>query len=246
MILIIGILISIFIIRYIYLEFKNDVVGRIILRPIIRAIHFILNTIVLQYKLYILIGLIGYIIYNYYTYYIKFIKYNKTILIDEPLNGQTPLVIPSSKLSLTPANKGKQFVISMNIFIENWDYRYYEEKVLVNWSNNIDSGIKIMLMDRKGLGIMFYRYGENKTYLVKSDFNIPLQTDVELTFVLDNYNISIFVNGELIRSEYLDFIFEYGKGYPMKLNEDGGFMGQINTLEYIPQTILLNKIKKMD
>lgn len=238
--------------RYIFLEDKKGIlkIPFIIVKYIITegTLYLLTNLILVFIILFIIL-----IIINLVSYYKLFAKIpGKLKLLDKKADGRTEKKL-KDKLSVTDVGLGKQFVINMVLFIENLAYRYNEKKVILDWSDNNSEGIKIILMDKIGIGIQFYRYSKNtlkKTYIISTDYNIPLQTENKITFVLDNQSISIFINNKLVQSDYIDFVYEYGNS-PMvispkyKNEEYNGFMGYYKKIEYIPQAISLEQIKNL-
>ena len=81
----------------------------------------------------IIVVCIAFIIIFYYR------RWRKNILshlIDEPVNATQLINISEDQVVNSFTNRGISWSLSFWIYINNWDYRYDQDKTIISWGSN--------------------------------------------------------------------------------------------------------------
>lgn len=150
------------------------------------------------------------------------------ILINGTKHTTEKLQFPSNKLSLSDVNKGVSWTFVSWMYVEDWNYKYGQQKNVLNWGDNL----KIYFEEKENDMVL-----EIKTVplakVEKLTFNdVPLQRWFCAIIVLDGRNIDLFIDGKLVMSRVLEYVPNYSNN-ELVLFEDGGFNGKIGYLQYL-------------
>lgn len=173
--------------------------------------------------LYIIV-LLGVSIFN--------VRKSSPVLVWKPKSTMDQQVIPATKLPLSQANDGLSWTLIQWLYVEDWNYRYGQKKMIVNWGNNLQ-----MYFDPENNDLML----EIKTFPLSSvqklvQKNIPLQKWICFIVVLDNRQLDLFMDGTLIQSIQLEYMPSYSQE-ELTLFENGGFRGKTGYFQYLSYRI---------
>lgn len=165
---------------------------------------------------------------------ITFFGLTKTspILISDNKSTMEPVVFSSSKLPLSGVDQGLSWTLINWLYIEDWNYRYGQKKMIVDWGENLqmyfEEKTNDLIIEITTIPLM------KKQRMCQR--NIPLQRWICLIVVLDNRQLDLFMDGQLVQSIQLDYV-------PMYLTEElnlfsgGGFRGKCGYLQYLSYRI---------
>ena len=174
-----------------------------------------------------LLYLISLVVTNYFG-----LKRTSPVLLSNPTTTMEPLSFQSSKLPLSDIDKGLSWTFINWLYIEDWNYRYGQKKMIIDWGNNLQ-----MYFEEKSndLVIEITTVPLMKTQrLVQKD--IPLQRWMCLIIVLDNRQLDLFMDNILVQSIQLDYLPFYLQE-ELNLFSDGGFRGKCGYLQYLSYRI---------
>jgi len=177
----------------------------------------------------LLLTIIGFLVVVYILSY--FFNGKKTL--SNFASAKTELVVPSSSL---PPGTTVNFTYSIWIYIDDWSYRYGQEKVI--FSRGSTSG----LMPALSLAPI-----ENTLHVTTSITdgqpfetvvqNIPIQKWTNLIVSLNTRTLDIYVNGKLVRTSVLPGMPKLDPNAELRLTPRGGFSGYTSRFNYWSDTI---------
>tara|TARA_X000000950_G_scaffold274545_1_gene359779 strand:+ start:279 stop:1010 length:732 start_codon:yes stop_codon:yes gene_type:complete len=163
-------------------------------------------------------------------------------------NAKVETTIPANKLPKSPAN---DFAYSIWIYVEDWNYKYGEEKIIfrrmitggknspmVSFDAN-KNNLKVHVETYSGGG----QGGESKDCIVD---NIPLQKWTHLVVTTYNNTIDTYLDGKLVKSCLLQGVPNVKADSPLMLtpkNGTGGdkdlpgFGGYVRQFQYFSKTL---------
>ena len=174
-----------------------------------------------------LLYLISLVVTNYFG-----LKRTSPVLLSNPTSTMEPLSFQSSKLPLSDIDKGLSWTFINWLYIEDWNYRYGQKKMIIDWGNNLQ-----MYFEEKSndLVIEITTVPLMKTQrLIQKD--IPLQRWMCLILVLDNRQLDLFMDNILVQSIQLDYVPFYLQE-ELNLFSNGGFRGKCGYLQYLSYRI---------
>ena len=174
-----------------------------------------------------LLYLISLVVTNYFG-----LKRTSPVLLSNPTSTMEPLSFQSSKLPLSDIDKGLSWTFINWLYIEDWNYRYGQKKMIIDWGNNLQ-----MYFEEKSndLVIEITTVPLMKTQrLIQKD--IPLQRWMCLILVLDNRQLDLFMDNILVQSIQLDYLPFYLQE-ELNLFSNGGFRGKCGYLQYLSYRI---------
>lgn len=166
-------------------------------------------------------------------------------------NAKTEMKVSSGKLKKSKLTS--DYAWSMWIYVNNWNYRYGEKKVIL--SRKSPEGVpcpEIYLAKNKNDLVVnigeergqqnagTYECGDVGTKCCKVN-NIPMQKWVHIVVTTNTRSVDIYLDGKLVRTCLLDHPPKLSSSSDVVLcpgNEDGGgFSGFVSKLEYYPKTL---------
>ena len=174
-----------------------------------------------------LLYLISLVVTNYFG-----LMRTSPVLISNPTTTMEPLSFPSSKLPLSDIDKGLSWTLINWLYIEDWNYRYGQKKMIIDWGNNLqmyfEEKSNDLVIEITTVPLM------KKQKLVQKD--IPLQRWMCLILVLDNRQLDLFMDNILVQSIQLDYVPFYLQE-ELNLFSHGGFRGKCGYLQYLSYRI---------
>ena len=190
---------------------------------------------IMKYLLYVIIVIIViYIIYKTVTGY--------NIIVEYPRDAKDLMTVSNSKTPFYSEDKGVAFTQSLWIYVNDWNYRYREEKIifqkgefhliLANSNNNLL--LKIPTSNTSVAG---------KTAQIVFE-NIPIQKWIHIGVVLDNSYVDLWINGKLYHSKHLGYIPRLSNKQ-MEYTPTGGFSGYISRVYHFDHKLTELHIKRL-
>ena len=165
------------------------------------------------------------------------------VLIDKPINAYDPS-LSSQKINIPNSTEGLAFTYSFWIYIEDWNYNFGKFKNIISkGADNVGYSPGIWLYpNTNALHARISTYADpNEGCDVQ---NIPLQSWVNIVYILNTRTVDIYINGKLERSCVLKGVPQINNS-PLKICQNRGFYGQISRLQYFAKAINPNKVAQL-
>jgi hypothetical protein len=158
------------------------------------------------------------------------------------MSGKTTKTIPASYI---PANNNSgNYTYSMWFYVNDWNYRFGEEKVVLsrlNGDNKDGPTISFDTMENNILialstyptsgGSKESSTSHTKTYTVK---NFQLQKWVNLIVSVYGRTLDVYLDGKLVRTFVLPGISKISAKSNVRITPNGGFDGATSSFQYWP------------
>jgi len=154
------------------------------------------------------------------------------VLISNTVSTMQPIVIPSSRLPLSEIDAGLSWTLVNWLYIEDWNYRFGQKKMIIDWGDNLQMYFEEKTNDLV-IEITTIPLMKRERIIQK---NIPLQRWICLILVLDNRQLDLFMDNKLVQSIQLDYVPMY-ISEEMNLFTGGGFRGKYGYLQYLSYRI---------
>jgi hypothetical protein len=154
------------------------------------------------------------------------------VLISNTVSTMQPIVIPSSRLPLSEIDAGLSWTLVNWLYIEDWNYRFGQKKMIIDWGDNLqmyfEEKTNDLVIEITTIPLM------KKERIIQK--NIPLQRWICLILVLDNRQLDLFMDNKLVQSIQLEYVPMY-ISEEMNLFTGGGFRGKYGYLQYLSYRI---------
>lgn len=154
------------------------------------------------------------------------------VLINSIKPADKKMVFQNDRIKLSKINEGVSWSIVSWIYIDDWDYKFGQEKYMLDWTDSQKNGVQ-MYFDKKdsSFNIKITTIPlMQKEHLIYH--GITVQKWISIIVILDNRNLDLFIDGELVRTKKLDFVPLYTNN-SFVLFPDGGFNGKVGYLQYM-------------
>ena len=159
--------------------------------------------------------------------------FNSTKSLSNFANGKTELIIPAKSL---PAGASVNFTYSIWIYVDDWSYRYGQEKVI--FSRGTDSSfIPSLSLGPLDNTLHITMTTDDGHPFEVSVPNIPIQKWTNLIVSLNTKTLDIYVNGKLVRTSVLPGMPKVDPSALLKLTPQGGFSGLTSRFNYWSDTM---------
>jgi len=190
-----------------------------------------------KYYIAIAIGLIILGIVMLFRYlYRKWYKHSY-LLIDQPYYGKDEET-RKKNIKTTICNTGITWTYNCWVFIKDWKYRFGERKYIIQ-SDNVNVWLGEKTPDLH-IGTNLFNSDEDKEIVFR---NLPLQKWLNLTIILDNRNLDLFINKELYRSIFFDQVPEQKKITNVVIFPEKGLSGYISQVRYYSYNISRSRVR---
>ena len=173
----------------------------------------------------------------YFVYLYFFAKSNQSTLVSYH-DATQQMSISASSL---PAGATTNYTFSVWFYINEWNYRYGEEKVIFQRSDaNNDPAPKVYLdPTTNNLQVSLATYQSNSTSNVSlcGIDNIPIQAWTNFTMTLNNRALDLYLNGKLVRTCVLPGVPKMNPASNVVVCPNGGFSGYLSNFQYIANAI---------
>jgi len=160
------------------------------------------------------------------------VRRSSPVLVSKPDSTMIQKVIPAIKLPLSNVNEGLSWTLIHWLYVDDWNYRFGQKKMVANWGNNLQMYFNDQNNDLV-LEIKTFPLSKVQKLVQK---NIPLQKWICLIVVLDNRQLDLFMDGELVQSIQLEYMPSYSQE-ELTLFEQGGFRGKSGYFQYLSYRI---------
>lgn len=159
--------------------------------------------------------------------------FNGTKTLSNYANGKTELLIPATSI---PSGSSVNFTYSIWIYIDDWSYRYGQEKIIFSRGSesNFIPSLSLAPMDNNLQVTMTTTDGRPFETVVP---NIPIQRWTNLIVSLNTKTLDIYVNGKLVRTSVMPGMPKTDPTAPVNLTPGGGFSGMTSRFNYWSDTI---------
>ena len=159
--------------------------------------------------------------------------FNGTKTLSKFASAKTALVIPADSL---PPGTNVNFTYSIWIYIDDWSYRYGEEKVIFSRGTLGTSFMPALSLAPTENNLNVTMSTENGPFETIVP-NIPVQQWVNLIVSLNTRSLDMYLNGKLVRTSVLPGMPKMDPTAPMNLTPNNGFSGYTSRFNYWNDTI---------
>lgn len=178
-------------------------------------------------------------------------------------DGKTSSVISTSALATNGSNvPANNFAYSVWFYINNWNYRYGETKVIfgrmggasasgngsIDGVNGLDpcpavvldpveNNVSISLGCFPGIDQEPTTPGGRTVVHTTTVSNVPIQKWVNLTLSVYGRTLDVYIDGKLVRTSLLPGIASVNNNSSIYVTPTGGFDGWTSKLQYFPNSI---------
>jgi len=166
--------------------------------------------------------------------------YNRSDTSPVLINGIVPadkkMTFQNDRIKLSKVNDGLTWSIVSWLYIDDWNYKYGQDKYVLDWTDANKNGVQIYF-DKKNnsLNVKITTIPLMKTETLIYE-GISLQKWVSIIIILDNRNIDLFIDGELLKTKKLEFVPLYVNN-EFVLFPQGGFNGKVGYFQYMSYKI---------
>jgi uncharacterized protein YqkB len=231
------------------------------------AQQIIINLLNIKNSPYFGIGIVLIIIIIILIYYgvtiktkINNAKENAPMVIGSPVDAfNNSIIILPKKIPIS--NNGLEFSLNMWIYISNWDWKFDEEKNIINRTtiNNETPGVDIigdqdnfyLKLDSTNNSLISgikTSYSQNNGLLEECIVkNIPIQKWINYVYVLNNRMTNTYLNGELVNSCALKGIPNMNIMYKSNLVifKNNGYYGQLGKFQYFAEALSNEEVNQI-
>ena len=152
--------------------------------------------------------------------------------------------------AIPSSSQGNEYNLTFWVYINDYTYRYIEDKVILNRNNNPNvmlssntNSLKVLINVEDNLNNIEGNDDDDSLINVCEVKDIPLQRWVNVNLSLNNKVMDIFMDGKLSKTCIIN-------GYPkpnigsMDITPNGGFNGFISSVRFSNSSLSLNEIGK--
>jgi hypothetical protein len=177
----------------------------------------------------ILLIIVGFLVIVYLLSWM----FNGTKTLSNFASAKTELVVPATSL---PPGTSVNFAYSIWVYIDDWSYRYGEEKIIFSRgsSSGLMPALSLAPIENTLQVTMSVDNGQPFETIVP---NIPIQKWTNLIVSLNTRTLDIYVNGKLVRTSVLPGMPQLDPNAGLNLTPQGGFSGYTSRFNYWSDTI---------
>lgn len=146
-------------------------------------------------------------------------------------------------VSSLPKSFKNDFTYSLWFYVNNWNYRYGQPKVLFERKDPTGAPCPSVVLDptTNNLEISLAVYPNKKTS--KSNIhkcnllNIPIQKWCNLIISLENRALDVYLDGKLVKTCILPGVAKNSNTSDVSVTPSGGFSGSLSKFKYITHSI---------
>lgn len=192
---------------------------------------------VLDYSKNIIIIIIGLII----IYFVLSYFFKPAVTLTSKYNAERKQIIASSVI---PSNITSNYTYSLWFYVNDWNYKFGQEKILLKRQLEENYFPKISLGNIENdiaVSIACYKNKENniKDYLNPTwkVLNVPLQKWVNLIITTHGRTMDIYMQGKLVKTCVLPGVPFIDNEQDLMVTPNGGFKGYTAKYQYIGNSI---------
>lgn len=176
----------------------------------------------------------------YFVYVFFFAKSGQATLVNYH-DATQQLSISASSL---PSGATANYTFSIWFYINEWNYRYGENKVIFQRKDPNNDPAPSVYLDSttNNLHVSLATYNTHDTSSVSnvsvcSIDNVPIQAWTNLIITLNNRALDMYLNGKLVRTCVMPGVPRMNPASAVTLCPNGGFSGYVSTFKYIANAI---------
>lgn len=162
------------------------------------------------------------------TVYFLSWMFNGTKTLSSFASAKTELIIPSTSL---PQGSSVNYSYSIWIYIDDWSYRYGEEKIIF-LRGTLGSAFMPSLSLAPTDNTLLVNVSTDDEPFEYSVLNIPLQKWTNLIVSLNNKSMDTYLNGKLVKTVVLPSVPKSDPNASLYLTPQGGFSGYTSRFNY--------------
>ena len=177
--------------------------------------------------------------------WITYKAFSKNSTLSNNNNGKNQLIISDKDLDTSNLNTSN-FTYSIWIYIDDWSYRYGQEKVIlerIDNEKNICPKISLgAFQNNLDVAINTYPNSTDSAINVSSTAtqthncqvkNIPIQSWVHVLVSVNGRTLDIYIDGKLVRTCVMPGVVKVPDTSNVLITPDGGFSGSTSTIKYL-------------
>jgi hypothetical protein len=177
--------------------------------------------------------------------WITYKAFSKNSTLSNNNNGKNQLIISDEDLDTSNLNTSN-FTYSIWIYIDDWSYRYGQEKVIlerIDNEKNICPKISLgAFQNNLDVAINTYPNSTDSAINVSSTAtqthncqvkNIPIQSWVHVLVSVNGRTLDIYIDGKLVRTCVMPGVVKVPDTSNVLITPDGGFSGSTSTIKYL-------------
>lgn len=166
--------------------------------------------------------------------YILSWMFNGTKTLSSFASAKTELIIPSTSV---PQGTSVNYAYSIWIYIDDWSYRYGEEKIIFLRGTIGTSFMPSLSLAPTDNTLDVNISTDDSTPFEYSVPNIPLQKWTNLIVSLNNKSVDTYINGKLVKTVVLTSLPSMDPNASIYLTPNNGFSGYTSRFNYWNDTI---------
>jgi hypothetical protein len=166
--------------------------------------------------------------------YILSWMFNGTKTLSSFASAKTELIIPSTSL---PQGTSVNYTYSIWIYIDDWSYRYGEEKIIFLRGTIGTSFMPSLSLAPTDNTLDVNISMDDSTAFEYSVPNIPLQKWTNLIVSLNTKSVDTYINGKLVKTVVLTSLPSMDPNASIYLTPNNGFSGYTSRFNYWNDTI---------
>jgi hypothetical protein len=166
--------------------------------------------------------------------YILSWMFNGTKTLSSFASAKTELIIPSTSL---PQGTSVNYTYSIWIYIDDWSYRYGEEKIIFLRGTIGTSFMPSLSLAPTDNTLDVNISMDDSTPFEYSVPNIPLQKWTNLIVSLNTKSVDTYINGKLVKTVVLTSLPSMDPNASIYLTPNNGFSGYTSRFNYWNDTI---------
>ena len=166
---------------------------------------------------------------------------SKSNTLSSMQDGNVEKIIPASDLS-SSTNNTSNFTYSVWFYIEDWTYRYGQEKVIltrIDSDRNPSPQIALgAFQNNLNVSLQTYPDGSNTDSSSVSQThncnikNVPIQSWVNALISVNGRTLDVYIDGKLVRTCVMPGVAKIASNAPVIITPRGGFSGYTAKIEY--------------
>jgi hypothetical protein len=166
---------------------------------------------------------------------------SKSSKLSSMQDGNVLKIIPASDLS-TSTNNSSNFTYSVWFYIDDWTYRYGQEKIILtridserNFSPQIALGA---FQNDLNISLQTYPDSSNANTSKVSQThncnvkNVPIQSWVNALISVNGRTLDVYIDGKLVRTCVMPGVAKVAYNSPVSITPGGGFSGYTSSTQY--------------
>ena len=174
-------------------------------------------------------GALGIVVFFLLLVYILSMIFNSSKTLSKMSDARSSIVIPVSSL---PNNGSINCSYSIWIYVDDWSYRYGQEKIIFirgNIGSLFIPSLTLSPTDNSAVVTVSTEDTEPFECVIP---NIPLQKWTNITISMNNKSLDSYINGKLVKTCVMPEVPVINTDASVQLTPEGGFSGQTSRFQY--------------